>query len=79
MTTPSALSTQTLRYAELPIVRCNHCGGRFEMGLSPFCSSKCLRAHAAWLEADPRRTTAQRREAMVAKVDRALASRKGVA
>jgi hypothetical protein len=30
----------------------------------------CERAHAAWLDADPRRTTAQRREAMVAKVDR---------
>jgi endogenous inhibitor of DNA gyrase (YacG/DUF329 family) len=71
MTTPSALSpAQTLRYAELPIVRCNHCGGRFEMGLRPFCSSRCERAHAAWLDADPRRTTAQRREAMVAKVDR---------
>lgn len=68
---------QTLRYAELPIVRCNHCGGRFEMGLSPFCSARCASAHAVWLDADATRTTAQRRAAMVAKVDRRLASRKG--
>lgn len=70
MFSPSSLPT-----AELPIVRCNHCGRRFEMGLSPFCSLKCIRQHAAWLDADPRRTTAQRREAMVAKVDAELAKR----
>lgn len=69
MTFPAS-SVQTLRYAELPIVRCGHCGGRFEMGGSPFCSAKCARAHAVWLDADPQRTTAQRRAAMVAKVDR---------
>jgi endogenous inhibitor of DNA gyrase (YacG/DUF329 family) len=68
MTFPAS-SAQTLRYAELPIVRCNHCGGRFEMGVTPFCSARCERAHGAWLAADPNRTTAQRREAMVAKVD----------
>lgn len=55
---------------ELPIVRCNHCGRRFEMGVSPFCGVKCASQHNAWLDADPRRTTAQRREAMVRAVDK---------
>lgn len=73
MTRSLSSSAQTLRFAELPIVRCGHCGGRFEMGLSPFCSAKCARAHAAWLDADPSRTTAQRRAEMVAKVDARLA------
>jgi endogenous inhibitor of DNA gyrase (YacG/DUF329 family) len=71
----AASSAQTLRFAELPIVRCGHCGGRFEMGLSPFCAAKCERAHAVWLDADASRTTAQRRAEMVAKVDARLAAR----
>lgn len=71
----SGSSSQTLRFAELPIVRCGHCGGRFEMGLSPFCSARCASAHAVWLDADPTRTTAQRRAEMVAKVDARLARR----
>ncbi len=75
----TASSAQTLRFAELPIVRCGHCGGRFEMGVSPFCSARCASTHAVWLDADPTRTTVQRRAAMVAKVDARLASRKGVA
>ena len=60
-------------YAELPILRCGHCGRRFEAGVSPFCSARCLRAHAVWLDGDPTRTTAQRRAEMVARVDARLA------
>jgi endogenous inhibitor of DNA gyrase (YacG/DUF329 family) len=71
----AASSAQTLRFAELPIVRCNHCGGRFEMGVTPFCSAKCERAHGVWLNANPTRTTAQRRAEMVAKVDARLAGK----
>jgi hypothetical protein len=41
----ASFAPQVLRYAELPFGNCSHCGCRFEVGLSPFCSLRCERAH----------------------------------
>lgn len=41
----NTFAPQTLRFAELPFGSCSFCGCRFEVGLSPFCSLKCERAH----------------------------------